>query len=192
MTQLRIDPLARNRAARYGAPAVAYHWITAILVVIVGTIGLFFDEYPKAQFPSWLTVHALLGLTILGLLIARLSYRMKHTPPDLPGEPGEFTRRTSHAAHMLLYALLIVTPLFGIAGFITHGRYLALGPVHLGFPYGPNRALFRPMEKIHQWLAYTIFALAAIHALAALWHQFVLRDDLILRIWPSRKPRREF
>ena len=184
---VQIDTLATTNATRYTSGAVVYHWITALLVAIVGTIGLFFDDYPKPQFLGWLTVHALLGLTILVLVIARMRWRATHTPPDLPGEMGEFTRRTSHAAHTLLYVLLFITPVLGIAGFIAHGRSLVFGSFHIGFPYPPTKAIFHPVEKIHQWFAYSIFALAGVHILAAFWHQFVLRDNLIHRIWPQRR-----
>jgi cytochrome b561 len=181
---VEIDSLATADSTRYTPRAIAYHWFTALLVLVVGTIGVFFDGYPKSQFLGWLTVHALLGLTIFFLVIARVRWRIEHTPPDLPGEVGEFTRRTSHAAHMLLYFLLFITPIFGVAGFIAHGRTLVFGSVHIGFPYPPTKSVFKPVEAIHQWLAYSVFALAGVHVAAALWHHFVLRDNLIYRIWP--------
>jgi cytochrome b561 len=43
-----------------------------------------------------------------------------------------------------------------------------------------------PTEDIHGYLAYGLFALAGLHALAALWHRFVLQDGVLARIWPAR------
>ena len=47
-----------------------------------------------------------------------------------------------------------------------------------------------PIEDLHGYLAYTLFALIGIHLLAALWHQFVWRDRLLQRMWPvgGREP----
>jgi cytochrome b561 len=47
-----------------------------------------------------------------------------------------------------------------------------------------NRAVFHPTEDWHGYLAYALFGLAGAHALIALWHQFVLRDGLLARMWP--------
>lgn len=47
-----------------------------------------------------------------------------------------------------------------------------------------NRAIFHPTEDIHGYLAYTLFALAGLHVLAALWHQYVRRDGVLQRMWP--------
>lgn len=38
----------------------------------------------------------------------------------------------------------------------------------------------------HGALAYTLAALVALHALAALKHHWIDRDGLLLRMWPGR------
>ena len=49
-----------------------------------------------------------------------------------------------------------------------------------------NKAVFHPTEDIHGYLAYALFALAGVHALAALWHHFIQHDGVLKRMWPSR------
>jgi cytochrome b561 len=56
----------------------------------------------------------------------------------------------------------------------------------LNFGVKKNRAIFEPTEDIHGYLAYALFAIAGLHALAALWHQLVLHDGVLARIWPAR------
>ncbi|MDB6085758.1 MAG: cytochrome, partial [Gammaproteobacteria bacterium] len=52
-----------------------------------------------------------------------------------------------------------------------------------------NRAIFHPTEDIHGYLAYAIFTIAGLHALAALYHRFVLHDGVLARMWPfGRSP----
>jgi cytochrome b561 len=60
------------------------------------------------------------------------------------------------------------------------------GLFQLDFGIKKNRAIFHPTEDIHGYLAYALFALAGIHLLAALWHQFVRHDGLLRRMWPAR------
>jgi cytochrome b561 len=104
----------------------------------------------------------------------------------LPEEVGAFSRRLSTPVHVLLYALMFVIPVLGIVTFIWHGRVFDFGIFQVNFAVKSNRAVFHPTEDIHGYLAYALFALAGLHALAALWHQFIRRDGTLLRMWPPR------
>ena len=118
-------------------------------------------------------------------MLARIAWRMTHTPPDYPPDIGEFSRRLSHPVHMLLYALLVIIPLFGIVAFVWHGRAFDFGLFRIDFGIKSDRAIFHPAEDIHGWLAYSLFGLAGLHALAALWHRFVKRDGIMARMLPG-------
>ncbi|MEO7206162.1 MAG: cytochrome b/b6 domain-containing protein [Steroidobacteraceae bacterium] len=175
-----------NNVDRYGSGAIAFHWFMFALVVCVGTLGLLHDSWPKQTQRFWINIHALLGLLLWFTLMARFWWRTRHAPP-LMQSVGAFARRTSTLAHFGLYALLFVTPIVGIITFIYHGRVFDFGIFKIDFGIKSNRAIFHPTEDLHGYLAYAIFALVGIHALAALWHQFILRDGLLARMWPARR-----
>ena len=172
---------------RYGAGAVTFHWLMFVLVVVVGTLGLLHDDWPKQTQRFWINIHALLGLLLWFTLMARFWWRRSHRPPPLMESVGTFSRRVSTVVHFSLYALLFVTPIVGIITFVYHGRVFDFGIFKLDFGIKSNRAIFHPTEDLHGYLAYAIFALAGIHALAALWHHFILRDKLLARMWPARR-----
>jgi cytochrome b561 len=54
-------------------------------------------------------------------------------PPDLPPDIGEFDRRTSLVAHHLLYALMLLIPIFGVVAYVWHGRAFDYGLLALNF-----------------------------------------------------------
>jgi len=172
---------------RYGSGAIAFHWIMFVLVVCVGTLGLLHDSWPKQTQKFWINIHAILGLLLWFTLIARIWWRRQHAPPALLQSVGAFTRRSSSLVHFALYALLLVTPIIGVITFVYHGRVFDFGIFKIDFGIKSNRAVFHPTEDLHGYLAYAIFGLAGIHALAALWHQFILRDGLLDRMWPGRR-----
>jgi cytochrome b561 len=180
---------ASNTVERYGAGAVGFHWATFVLVVVVGILGLLHDSWPKRTQASWINVHAMLGLLLWATLIARIWWRRRHHPPLLPSGVSEFSRRVSAPVHRALYALMFVTPIVGVVTFIWHGRIFDFGLFRLDFGVPSNRAVFRPTEDIHGYLAYAIFALAGFHAAAALWHHFFLRDGVLGRMWPMKEGR---
>ncbi len=111
--------------------------------------------------------------------------RPRHAPPALPPSIGVGVRRLSTLVHLLLYGLLLITPIIGIITFVFHGRVFDFGIFQIDPGVKKDRAIFHPTEDIHGYLAYAIFGLAALHALAALWHQFRLRDGVLARMWPG-------
>jgi len=171
---------------RYGPVAVSLHWIMAALILFSGILGLLLDDWPKASRLFWINIHAQVGLLMLALLIARIWWRRTHTPPELPAEVSEISRRVSHPTHLLIYALMLVTPLVGIVAFVWHARIFDFGLFTIDFGVKSNGPVYHQAEDIHLWLTYGLFALVAGHAVAALWHHFVSRDTVLLRMLPAR------
>lgn len=176
---------AMRSPERYDTGAMAFHWIMAALVLVVGVLGLLHDTWPRATQSYWINLHALLGLLVWVLLMARFWWRRTHPPPELPVQAGALARGLSYLVHLLLYLLLFVIPVIGIVTFIWHGRAFDFGLFKVDFGVAKNRAIFHPTEDIHGYLAYTLFALVGVHAVAALWHHLVRRDGMLLRMWPA-------
>jgi cytochrome b561 len=171
---------------RYGAGAIVFHWTMFVLVVCVGVLGLLHDSWPKQTQRFWINIHALLGLTLWFVLIARFWWRRRHTPPVPNENLGKLSRRLSGAVHFALYALMFVTPIVGLVTFVYHGRILDFGLFQVNFGIKSDRAIFHPTEDLHGYLAYALFGIAGFHASVALWHQFILRDGLLARMWPRK------
>ena len=173
-----------NSPARYGTGAIAFHWLMFILVDGVGTLGLLHDSWPKRTQAFWINIHALAGLVLWFTVMARLWWRAQHAPPAPMEKLSAISRRLLGPAHFALYALMLITPIIGIVTFVYHGRAFDFGIFRIDFGIRSNRSIFHPTEEWHGYLAYALFGLAGFHALVALWHQFVLRDGLLSRMWP--------
>lgn len=188
---MTTDPLESSHPllseARYRPGAIAFHWAMFVLVVIVGVLGLLHDSWPKQTQAFWINVHALIGILLWVLLLARFGYRVRHSPPPLPSAMGALSRHFSSPVHLALYALMFVIPIVGFVTFVYHGRVFHFGLFDINFGIKKDPAIFEPTEDIHGYLAYALFALAGLHALAALWHQFILHDHVLTRIWPTRR-----
>jgi cytochrome b561 len=178
----------RDRIAtpeRYGAGAIAFHWTVAAFIMFLGALGLLFDDIPKESRPFWINVHGCVGLIYLALVIARLAWRTSHAPPALPADVGAFSRRALSAAHHLLYVLMLLIPALGIVAYVWHGRSFDYGLFQLNFGVPMNKVIFERAEEIHRLLAYALFALAGLHILGAIWHQYFRRDGVLLRMLPG-------
>src|ERR1700750_698398 len=110
---------------RYGAVAIALHWLVALLIVCNLLLGL--SMVPMPITPRKLElylVHKWIGITVFLLACARVLWRMWHPAPApvpaawCPRAPpgagaGGWQRRPAAISHALLYVLLLAVPISG-------------------------------------------------------------------------------
>ena len=171
--------------SRYSLPAIFFHWTSFALIVFVGALGLLFEAIPRPNRMFWINIHAVFGLAVLALALARIIWRRRRAPPDYPAGTPELTKRLSHPVHMLLYAMMIVLPLVGIVAYVWHARVFDFGLFKLNFGVASNKPVYEAAEEFHELLAFSLFGLVGLHGLAALWHHFVRKDGLLGRMWPG-------
>jgi len=181
-TRMRDDIAAPER---YDIGAIAFHWTVAALIVFLGCLGLLFDDIPREARPFWINVHGSVGLVYFGAVIARLAWRAGHRPPPMPAGVGEFWRRASSGAHHLMYVLMLAIPAAGFVAYVWHGRVFDYGLFQLNFGVVSDKAVFEPAEEVHQLMAYGLFALVGLHVAGAVWHQYIRRDGVLLRMLPG-------
>jgi cytochrome b561 len=179
---------------RYGLVPRVLHWVTVILVIVAWTLGTFGDDLPKeaARDPG-LFVHTSAGLLILMALVMRLAWRVAEPPP--PPEPNEFGRwlgafadPAARLTHYTLYALLIAAPTAGIVARFARGNALPLfGLGEIASPWIGDRAFAHNATEIHEILANALVIVASFHAVAALVHHAVFRDNTLIRMLPGDK-----
>jgi cytochrome b561 len=170
----------------YGAVAQVFHWITAVLVLVAFIYGPGGNETrvysPARDFDRQL--HETLGLTILTLVVLRLVWRALDTRPA-PEPMPRWMGTTSRLIHTLLYVLLFVVPLTAISGaWLENHPLTLLAGIKIG-PFLPHvHDLGKQVAELHTWLGDTILWVAGLHAVAALFHHFVLKDRTLLSMAP--------
>jgi cytochrome b561 len=176
------------RSDRYGAVARAFHWATAVLVLVAFIYGPGGSEqrvYSAARdFDRQL--HETLGLCVFTLTILRLLWRTVDTRPE-PPPIARWMDLASKLVQALLYALLIALPVTAVTGAWLEGHPLTLlSGVKVAPLVGESRDLGRTLASLHGWLGDAIMWLAGLHAAAALFHHFVLRDRVLVSMLPGR------
>jgi cytochrome b561 len=178
-------PAATPAADSYDSRTIALHWASALLVLALWIVGQTIDWFPKGT-PRLgaRSMHITLGVVLGLLLVWRLAWRRSggtRLPPADPGTAG----RLAVGAHHLLYALLALTVLVGLAAVWVRGdNWFNLFTVPAFDP--TNKALRHDVVEWHGWAANVLFVLAGLHAAAALWHHRVLKDGALRRMLPQR------
>ena len=172
---------------RYGRVAQAIHWATAILVLaafIYGPGGPETRVYASAG-DADRHLHETLGATVFLLVIVRVLWRMVDVRPD-PAPVSRWMGLAAKAGQLALYVLLFAVPMTAIAGAWLEGHPLAfLGGIEIPAPVASAHDLGASLASVHGWLGDAIVWIAGLHALAALFHQFVLRDGVLASMLPA-------
>ena len=128
-------------------------------------------------------VHRSIGAAVIPLVILRLIYRWTHSPLPLPEDIPAMQRLTAHVTHWGLYAFLIVQPLTGwIATSAYRAPVIVFGWFELPPIWPENRAFSEQLFSVHSLIGIAIACLAAAHIGAALYHHFVRKDRILMRM----------
>ncbi|MCJ8140063.1 cytochrome b [Falsirhodobacter halotolerans] len=151
----------------YTRTQIAIHWAIAALVVFnyiySDGMGRAFDAMmrstPGSDTGFQPAIHVWVGMAVLALIVLRMIVRLGQGAPE-PGGSG-ILQSMAVWVHRALYALMLAVPVFGAVTWF--GRIGATG-------------------DLHAVLANTLLIVAGLHAAAALAHQFILRDGLLMRM----------
>jgi len=180
---------ARNNILRYGSVAQSLHWLIVALLVVQVTLGLIGDGLPVGlERLIVMSRHKSLGITILGLAAIRLGWRLFNPPPPQPPMPA-WQRVAAAWVHWGLYVLLFLLPVTGWLTSSAANRPVSwFGLVQLPDFVAPDEGLEDALEETHEFFVVVLYVLVAVHVAAALKHQILDRDGLLLRMLPGRRP----
>ncbi|ADU36636.1 cytochrome b [Variovorax paradoxus] len=181
---------------RYTRTAIVLHWAIALLMALNIALILLVNYYPDEWVRPAIDTHKSTGITVLGLVILRLLWRATHRPPAMPGSYGRIERFGAHAAHGVLYLLMILLPL---SGWMHDSAWkdAATHPMQLfGLFEWPRIGWISSIEPVlketwhtvlggvHTWAGYVFYVLFALHVLGALKHQFFDGEAELQRMLP--------
>lgn len=185
----------QNSAHGYGTLTKALHWLVVALFAFqfaAANIMLRMEENSavlgigQAGYYNW---HKSIGLVALFVAIARLAARRSGQLPDWAPTLRGWERTFIHRAEQVLYTAMFVMPVSGFLYVMAGGYGVNLfGVWEMANPVG----LWPSMANVAKWVhiggAYALGAALVGHIGLVLWHTLVLRDGMLLRMLPSRRP----
>jgi cytochrome b561 len=185
----------RRLPLQYGTVAKTLHWLIAAAIIAMLAIGWTMTNIDKGssyRFPLF-QLHKSIGITILLLSLVRLGWRLTHTVPALPAAMPAWEKFAARATHVLFYVLIIGMPLSGWVMVSTSPinlptlLYGIIPWPHLPIlPTLPNKTeIGHAFDGVHDYGAYILAGLLAMHVGAAHKHHWLDRDDVLTRMLPS-------
>lgn len=181
--------------ARYSTVAVVLHWAIALLIIGQIAGGFYMHKLPNDASEKFALyqLHKSFGLSILGLSVIRLGWRLTHRPPSLPTAMPGWQRLAARATHFVFYGLMFITPLVGwamvsVSPINVQTEWFGMFNVpHLPIASGADAGATEDvLKEAHEFLAFTILGLLALHISAAIKHAFIDRDYVFESISPLR------
>jgi cytochrome b561 len=187
---------------------VSLHWLVAALTAVELYFGLlvFARGMPGMEHPPVLVaLHMLFGMAVLALVVVRFIVRLRMPRPAEVLTGGAVFNWLARLVHYGLYVLLVAVTVVGVVFSVQNGQLqeTLLGKPEAGeHEAGHDQSLVPlaaigavgprsvhpheatgPLVEVHKWLAWGLLGLAALHAAAGLFHQLILRDGLLGRMW---------
>lgn len=162
-----------SKPTGYSRVQIALHWFMAIVIIIQFVLhdaivaawqAIERGETPVLSLVAW--AHIWCGTLILALGLWRLALRIKRGAPALPEKEHPVLKVLAHLTHWLLYTLMILMPLSGLATW-----------------YGGSATA----DFVHTTLKIPLIILVLLHFAAALFQQFYLRTGLITRMMRAER-----
>ncbi|XBS68014.1 cytochrome b/b6 domain-containing protein [Acerihabitans sp. KWT182] len=167
---------------------MGFHWVVFILIATAYAAMELrgYAPYGGILRKGMTLVHYTAGLSVLLLMLLRIAARlMSHAPAIIP-PPPRWQMILAHAVHGVLYLMFICLPLLGVLTLYFGGREW----VFLGYAMPvrdiPDADIQARLRNLHELIANTGYFLIALHAAAALFHHYFMRDNTLMRMLPGK------
>ena len=174
-----------NSKHHYGWVAIGLHWIAAL--VVLGLFGLGFWMVDLGYYDQWYkpapALHKSIGISLFGLMLFRLVWRLLQPQPEALPTHSPVEKIAGHLMHLILYFMLFTIMLTGYLISTADGRGIEVFELFQVPGFG---SFIENQEDlagaIHKYAAYSLIVLVTLHAVAALKHHFIDKDNTLKRM----------
>lgn len=169
----------------YDGTAKLLHWTIALLLAALYIAGLLFDDLQQPLKGSLVALHMSFGIVALALIFIRLARKPGLVRPAANDSGSAAYERLVSLGHVALYILMFVVPVTGLLRRFVRGRAVEFFGWQIPSPFADLGAAARPIAQSHGLLAHALAIVVGLHVLAALWHHFGKRDNVLKSMLPG-------
>jgi cytochrome b561 len=177
---------AGDDRTQYDPVARTLHWLTAVLVLLQFGLSQIWGFLPRPERHLLIVAHMSFGILLSVVIVTRITWRLM-PGHQAPASKSGWVELAAKAVHYLLYGLLAAEAVLGFVWRWSEGQEMSFFGLLISPPFARfSKPAHGVVEDLHTWLGWGIIIVAAGHALAALYHHFVLHDDVLRRMLPRR------
>lgn len=163
------------------------HWLVFLAIVVAYAAMELKGFAPKgsAARATMAAVHYTAGVTVLLLMAGRVLLKITHQDPDILPPPPRWQKVASKITHGLLYLMFLVLPSLGLASLYYGQVTWSFFGITLPVATVANKNTQHSLKEWHELIANAGYFLIGLHALAALFHHYIVRDNTLVRMLPA-------
>jgi cytochrome b561 len=171
----------------YGSMNIALHWTTLVLMIAIYASIEWHETLPRGTDLRRLTEdwHIYLGLILLPLALFRFVVILRTSIPAITPTPPRWQLIASTTLKVYLYVLMIGMPIIGWIMLSAEGHSVAFFSIPLPALAPESEALADIAKEAHEILGTSGYAFITLHAIAGLYHHFIVKDDTLRRMLPK-------
>jgi cytochrome b561 len=175
-----------TNSVQYNRVAQILHWLIAIAILMIVPIGLFHDALEDMVGNNYMTLHISLGMTVFGLTLLRVIWRLSHRPPAYVPDIAPWQKRLGGTVHLLFYILTLGLPIGGYIMTSAGDRPLQwFGFNVTKLAVERESTLWELAHEGHELGGKIMAGLVVLHIAAALYHGLKQRDGVVGRMIPG-------
>jgi cytochrome b561 len=180
----------KNTERQFGFITKLCHWLIFILFIVQ-----YFLVYRREYFPKdapeklqYILLHKSFGVIVLALALLMLVWRHVGRRPAYDNSMPHAQKCAARIMHLLLYISMLVMPISGITMSQLGGRtvkvfdWFALPNI-----LDKNKEFSELVYYVHLYSSYIIIGIVSLHIIAALYHHFIQKDNILSRMLPFKK-----
>ena len=156
----------QNQERTYNTAQILLHWAIAALIIfnyfVSEGMGRAFRQHlddSNTGYNLVASLHVYVGLAVIALVVIRIIVRVLSKKAKTAST--NLIDRVSRIVHEILYLLMFLVPVFGATAW------------YVGIHF---------MGDVHEIAMNIMMTLVLLHAAAALFHQYVLKDGTLLKM----------
>jgi cytochrome b561 len=189
----------------YTKTAIVLHWLIGIAILAMFGLGWYMSDLPKdapkamafdlfdlgiynwqlteevSPRTFYFNLHKSIGVTLLGLIVLRIFWRITHRPPALLDSLSVAEKKLATAGHHALYLLMLLVPISGVlmALYSKYGLKWFCTDLFAGLD---NPAMRDTFKEAHEFLGVVMLLVIIVHVLGAIKHKLIDKDGTMDRM----------
>lgn len=180
--------MLRNTNKNFGSVSKMFHWVTVglfcyLFYLALTMIGL------ESSTEKWqlYAQHKQFGVLLFILVLFRVLWKVINTTPEQAAGTPKWKIYLASLTHFTLYLIMLGFPISGIVMSMAGNHDIVFFGYTLPNIIGENKEISGVARYIHGILEYIAYSVIGLHVIAALYHHFIEKDNILKRMLPFKK-----
>ncbi len=174
--------MIRNTHDSYGIISQILHWVIGFFIIILLSVGFYIESLPNSPEKSnILSIHKATGVLVLMLVFVRIIWRLSNIQPSIPNS-NILLAKLANINIFFLYFLMVAMPISGITSSLMSGHDISFYGIFSIKAVGSYSTIAEYAGFAHGIMAFIFVTLITLHIIAALYHHFILKDNILRRM----------